>query len=148
MFRLNSFISPAVLLRLYRSFLFRRKNFELRLKPNAQFWCWARPLDALIESSEALGSETIDMVRRDPCSKPLSAKSRSRAEEAQQDGTLILLERILRCECGARVGARSSPAGELVPTRHIPREVTLSGLPAERRVCAEKQVNIPRTDVR
>jgi hypothetical protein len=106
------------------------------------------PLGALIESSEAIGSETINMVRRDPCSKPLTVKSRSRAEEAQQDGTLILLERILRCECGARVGARCSPAGELVPTRHIPREATSLGLPAERRARAQKQVNAPRTDVR
>ena len=35
------------------------------------------------------------MVRKDPCSKPLTAKSRSRAEEALHDGTLILLERVL-----------------------------------------------------
>jgi hypothetical protein len=88
------------------------------------------------------------MVRKDPCSKPLTAKSRSRAEEAQQDGTLILLERILRCECGARVGARCSPAGELVPSRHLPREATSLDLAAERRVRAQKQVNVPRTDVR
>ena len=88
------------------------------------------------------------MVRKDPCSKLLTAKSRSRAEEALHDGTLILLERVLRCECGARVGARCSPTGELVPTRHIPREATSLGLPAERRLRLKKQVNIPRTDMR
>jgi len=88
------------------------------------------------------------MARIGPCSQLLTAKSRSRAEEAQQEGTLILLERILRCECGARVGVRCSPAGELVPTRHIPREATSLGLPTERRARAQKQVSVPRTDVR
>jgi hypothetical protein len=33
-----------------------------------------------------------DAAKRDMCSKPLTAKSRFRAEEAQRDGTLILLE--------------------------------------------------------
>src|SRR6202046_3274131 len=87
------------------------------------------------------------MARRDPCSKPLTAKSRFRAEEAQQDGTLILLERILRCECGARVGARWAPTGEVVATRHITREAASSGLPTKRRARAQKQVSVPRTDV-
>jgi hypothetical protein len=65
-----------------------------------------------------LGLEMI-VVTRDPCLKPLTPKSRSRAEEAQRDGTLILLEKTLQCECGARVGARLTSAGELIPTRHI-----------------------------
>lgn len=60
------------------------------------------------------------MANREQCSKPLTAKSRSRAEEAERDGTLILLESILRCECGARVGARCSATGVLTPTRHFP----------------------------
>ena len=87
-------------------------------------------------------------VARDQCSKPFTEKSRSRAEEAQREGTLILLERILQCECGARVGARCSQAGQVIPTRHIPREPTSSGLPAERRTRSQEQVSVPRTDVR
>jgi hypothetical protein len=59
------------------------------------------------------------MAKSDMCSKPLNQKSRGRAEQAQRDGTLILLERVLQCECGARVGARLSLAGQLIPTRHI-----------------------------
>ena len=55
---------------------------------------------------------------RNLCTKPLTAKSRSRAEEAVREGTLILLEGTLCCECGARVGARYSPPGVLIPTRH------------------------------
>jgi hypothetical protein len=64
------------------------------------------------------GSGERDMTKRTQCSKSLTEKSRSRADEAQRDGTLILLERVLQCECGARVGARFSATGQLVPTRH------------------------------
>jgi hypothetical protein len=64
------------------------------------------------------------MSKRNQCSKSLTEKSRSRANEAQRDGTLILLERVLQCECGARVGARFSVGGQLIPTRHISYEVS------------------------
>jgi hypothetical protein len=60
------------------------------------------------------------MAKREQCSKPLTATSRSRAEEAERHGTLILLERILRCECGARVGTRRTAMGLLIPSRHFP----------------------------
>ena len=59
-------------------------------------------------------------MTRSQCPRPLTAKSRSRAEEAEREGTLILLEGVLRCECGARVGPRYSPDGVLIPTRHFP----------------------------
>jgi hypothetical protein len=63
------------------------------------------------------------VAKMQQCSRPLTPKSRFRAEEAQHDGTLILLERVLRCECGARVGARLSSTEGLIPTRHREREV-------------------------
>jgi len=42
------------------------------------------------------------MRKMDICSRPLTLKSRFRAEEAQSDGSLISLEKALQCECGAR----------------------------------------------
>jgi hypothetical protein len=42
------------------------------------------------------------MRKRDICSRPLTLKSRFRAEEAQSDGSLISLEKALQCEYGAR----------------------------------------------
>jgi hypothetical protein len=57
--------------------------------------------------------------RKDYCSKPLTSESRARAEKAQSDGTLFLLERTLLCECGEQVGARAATDGpSLVPTLH------------------------------
>lgn len=53
------------------------------------------------------------------CLKFLDEKSLARAEEALREGMpLILLERLLHCHCGARVGVRQLPSGKLVPTRH------------------------------
>ncbi len=63
------------------------------------------------------------MAKRIPCSQGLMAKSRARAEEAYNENTLVLVEMILRCECGARVGARRSTTGDMVPTRHVSRVV-------------------------
>jgi hypothetical protein len=66
----------------------------------------------------------VSVAKRGRCSKPLTPKSRFRAEEAQHDGTLILLEGTLQCECGARVGARFSLAGGLIPPRHRERDAS------------------------
>jgi len=65
--------------------------------------------------------------REDYCSKPLTAGSKARADKAQSDGTLSLLENAPTCECGARVGARRSPMSApdaclLVPTLHYPHK--------------------------
>jgi len=75
--------------------------------------CAARKINPRMLYGAWFGDHNHDRI--EPCSKPLTAKSCSRAEEGQQDGTLILLERTLQCECGARVGARCSPAGQLIP---------------------------------
>lgn len=71
-------------------------------------------------------------MTRSQCPKPFTAKSRSRAEEAEREGTLILLEGTLCCECGARVGPRCSPDGVLIPTRHFPSRVVPLVAPDER----------------
>jgi hypothetical protein len=66
--------------------------------------------------------------REDYCSKPLTAQSQARAEKAEQDGSLSMLEGELFCECGERVGARHRPwmdgpmGGPLVPTLHYPQK--------------------------
>jgi hypothetical protein len=88
--------------------------------------------------NECFGPGERHVAKRDMCSKPLSAKSHFRAEEAQRDGTLILLERILQCECGARVGARLSPAGQLIPTRHFPCKAFSSTLSEQRAARSHK----------
>lgn len=62
----------------------------------------------------------------DYCYKPLTSESQARAEKAEQDGTLDMLEGELRCECGAHVGALRKPwmdgpkGGPLHPTNHSP----------------------------
>jgi hypothetical protein len=62
----------------------------------------------------------VPSERRAYCRKPLTLESRVRAEEAQRNGTLFLLDHTLRCECGERVGAQETPAGGLLPNRHLP----------------------------
>lgn len=59
--------------------------------------------------------------RTDYCSKRLRPDSLERAEKAQSDGMLFLVDDQLLCECGARVGARQSPMGTyLEPSLHYP----------------------------
>ena len=64
------------------------------------------------------------------CSKPLTAESEIRAEEARQAGTLSMLDGELFCECGERVGAVSRPwmegpkGGRLTPTPHFPKKIS------------------------
>jgi len=66
------------------------------------------------------------LSRMDHCSKPLMPESQARAQQAEQDGILDTLEDLLRCECGAHVGAIRKPhmdgpkGGPLHPTRHYP----------------------------
>jgi hypothetical protein len=52
---------------------------------------------------------SVRRAQKNQYSKSLTEKSLSRVEEAQRNGTLILLERVLQYECGARIGARLSP---------------------------------------
>lgn len=65
----------------------------------------------------------------DYCSKPLTAQSQARAEEAERAGTLDTLEGELLCECGERVGARHRPwmdgpnGGPLAPSLHHPKKI-------------------------
>jgi 1,6-anhydro-N-acetylmuramate kinase len=66
----------------------------------------------------------------DYCSKPLTAQSQARAEQAKQTDTLFTLEGELLCECGEHVGARSTPwmygpqGGPLAPTLHYPKKIS------------------------
>jgi hypothetical protein len=66
----------------------------------------------------------------DYCSKPLTAQSQARAEEAKHANTLSMLDGELLCECGEQVGARPRPwmdgpkGGPLVPTLHNPKKVS------------------------
>jgi hypothetical protein len=88
-------------------------------------------VDASVESR----AEVVDpflcgplatLSRMDHCSKPLMPESQARAQQAEQDGELDTLEDLLRCECGAHVGAIRKPhmdgpkGGPLHPTQHYP----------------------------
>lgn len=85
------------------------------------------------------------MANNAQCSKPFTPTSRARAEEAERDGTtLILLEKILRCECGARVGARRSATGRLIPTRHFSYKAA-SPVPLARKTRRSRVADHPYT---
>jgi len=67
--------------------------------------------------------------RKDKCSQPLTSESQARAEKAELDGTLSMLDGELYCECGERVGARRKPpwmggpkGSSLAPTSHYPHK--------------------------
>lgn len=68
----------------------------------------------------------VTLARMDHCSRPLTSESQTRAQKAEQDGTLDMLAGELHCECGAHVGAVRKPyldgprGGPLHPTTHSP----------------------------
>ena len=63
----------------------------------------------------------------DHCSKPLTAYSQELANKAEQEGTLILLDGRLYCECGERGTAYRKPTtngstGQWHLTLHYPKK--------------------------
>jgi hypothetical protein len=75
-----------------------------------------------------LGYSFVPRRGEDYCSKSLTAQSQARAEKAEQESDLSMLEGELLCECGERVGARHRPwldgpiGGPLAPTLHYPKK--------------------------
>lgn len=67
-----------------------------------------------------------NIIRMDHCYMPLMPDSQERAQEAEHEDILDTLENLLRCECGAHVGAIRKPyldgpnGGPLHPTSHYP----------------------------
>ena len=74
-----------------------------------------------------------------PCSMPLRPESYARAERAERDERLLMLDGELRCQCGEFVGARREPpwmggpmGSRLAPTSHVHHKFPRRPVPAKK----------------
>jgi hypothetical protein len=90
------------------------------------FTVFLRPGPTGISSLKPLDAHCVTLTCMNHCYLPLASESQALAQKAEQDGTLGMLEGVLHCECGARVGALRKPyldgpkGGPLHPTTHSP----------------------------